>query len=664
MNKKRALAFGAIPVMIAVLHLIASASLPSAGEIIAQDPPASGLLYDRYGQLLYRYFEEEDRIPIALDAVPDHLINAVLAIEDREFFEHSGFSLSGIVRAMRNNIERGELVEGGSTITQQLVKNRILGSEKSLLRKYRELVLALRLERHLSKQKILQLYLNQVAWGGTSYGIEAAALSYFAKPASELNLSESAFLAGLLKAPSRMSPFRSGSTEHIFRKRLVLNRMAAEGFITDEERLGALNERLIFAPSRVAIKAPHFAIYVKEILTKRLGQKQLNRGGLKIRSTLNLGLHDELQSLTTEKVAEMFRHRVGNGAVLVTNPRTGEILSMVGGVDYFDEVNDGAVNIAVRLRQPGSSIKPLTYAMALERGKTASTLLSDEPIELSIPEEGIYSPRNLDFEFRGDVTLREALAASRNIPAVNQLVEIGVPDFIKKARTLGINTWNNQSEYRYALTLGSGEVRMIDLAQAFSTFPNLGVNVAADPILEIHDRHGEPIYRKFCALKNQLCSSRRVFSSGVAYLINNILSDDASRVPTFGYDSELEIRGHEVAVKTGTTDMLRDNWAIGYTEDFLAIVWIGNNDGSPMRFINSGELGASTIWNPVMKRLLLTKQPHRFSVPSDIVEAQKCTMDDAGVCQLCSSEREFYVVNTEPRGNCGAGKLATAAPHN
>ncbi len=654
-----------VPLAIALLagatHIALLRGQPSAAEIAAQQPAASGVLLDRHGEELYRFFDREDRVPVRLDAVPGNLINAVIAIEDREFHRHSGFSPTGILRALVSNLREGTIVEGGSTITQQLVKNRVLGSERTLLRKYREVILARRLERHLSKEEILEMYLNQVPWGGTAHGIEAAARHYFGRGAMSLSLSECAFLAGILRAPSSYSPFRVGNTAHLHRRRVVLNRMHEEGFITAQQRREALASSLRFAPQRMAMPAPHFTLYVKRLLEQRLGQHVLTTGGLTIHSSLNLALHRQVQDKVTQGVRRMFRHRVSNGAALVTDPRSGDILSMVGSIDYFARDIDGAVNLTLSLRQPGSTIKPLTYAMALERGRTATSILSDRPVALAIPDEGDYVPRNDDHLFRGAVTLREALAASRNIPAVNELVSIGVPQFIAKARELGVGGWEQQNAFRFALTLGSGEVRMLDLAQLYSVFPNLGVAVAPDPILRITARDGRLHYARPCATGP--CDGQRSFQAGTAFLINSILSDDTARASTFGPRSDLYIGRHQVAAKTGTTDLLRDNWAVGYTSDLLALVWIGNNDGSSMRFVQSGHYGASTIWKDIMARLLVTRPAHRFPVPDDIVTATPCPGEVPPDCASCLRDREFYRRGTEPDAHCDSaqppGELAT-----
>ncbi|MEM1140961.1 MAG: transglycosylase domain-containing protein [Pseudomonadota bacterium] len=627
--------------------------LPPAADVVEFQPAASGQLLARDGELLFRLFEEEDRLPVTLASLPRHLIDAVLAIEDQDFYSHWGFSPAGMARALRNNFTGSRSLEGGSTITQQLVKNRVLGSEKTIPRKLKELILAMGVERLASKDEILEMYLNQVAFGGVAYGVEAAARSYFDKPASALTLNESAFLAGLLRAPSTYSPFVGTQTAHLGRKRVVLQRMLDEGWISQHLHDQARDEPLVFSPTRTAIRAPHFALYVRQLLIDRYGENRVHTEGLRVRTSLDWPLQQEVQRQVTGTVNRLFRYWVGNGAALVTRPLTGEILSMVGSADFYDKEAEGEVNIALALRQPGSSIKPLTYAMSLQGGKTPVTLLSDTPIELEIPEEGNYAPRNIDYEFRGDVTLRQALAASRNIPAVNELVLIGVRNYIEKAQTLGIDTWQDQNDFRFALTLGSGEVRMLDMMHMYSTFPNLGYAVAPDPILSIEDRYGNVIYERECVTAADGCVEDQDFDPGVAFLVNDILSDNEARSATFGPGSDLEVGNHSVAVKTGTTDELRDNWTIGYTSDRLVAVWIGNNDNSPMRFIHSGTLGASTIWNAIMQHLLESQLPHRFPIPEDIVSEEVCLPAGTLGCATCAETRyEYFVRGSAPDTRC------------
>jgi len=628
-------------------------ALPSPKQLILERPATSSVVYDRTGVPLYYFYKEQHRIPVPLSQISQSAIDATLAIEDRHFFHHYGFSIAGILRAIRNNYSNNSATEGGSTITQQLVKNRLLSREKRFTRKLKELLLAVWVEFVYSKKQILEMYLNDASYGGTVHGIEAAAWKYFDKSASALTVSESAFLAGLLKAPSVYGAFGSQSSLAIARYRQVLKAMLDADFISRQQFADISSVEPTVSPGAVKLLAPHFVMYVRELLVKRFGEKRLYHDGLQIKTTLDLKLQDDAQERLTSYVRKLFRYRVKNGALLITNPRTGEILSMVGSVDYFDRANDGQVNVVLQYRQPGSSIKPLTYAMSLQAGKTAMSLLDDEPVEYAIPGEKNYKPRNNDSTFHGRVTLREALASSYNIPAVKELASIGVLNYVEKARALGIGNWKNQNPYRYALTLGSAEVRMLDLAQMYSAFANAGSPIAPNPLLEIADLNGKVLYKNDCATNVNDCPASHVFSPQTAFLISDILSDNNARSPSFGLSSDLNIRAHQVAVKTGTTDYLRDNWAIGYTSNRLVAVWIGNNDARSMRFVQSGSHGASTIWYGVMKKLLATSKPHRFQVPEGIVKRSVCVPTGTLACANCPQVREeYFVAGTQPQTSC------------
>ncbi len=630
-------------------------SLPSPNKLLLEKPAASSIIYDRNGEVLYYFYGDQHRIPVTLSQISQSAIDATLAIEDQKFHHHFGFSITGMLRALRNNFRNSRATEGGSTITQQLVKNRLLSREKRVVRKIKELVLAIWVELVFTKKEILEMYLNDVSYGGTAHGIEAAAWKYFDKPASSLTVPESALLAGLLKAPTLYNPFGSQPALAASRQKQVLQRMYEENYISYKQFQSASETELDMANDVVKIVAPHFVMYVMDMLVEKFGQERLNTGGLRIKTTLDLPLHLDTQERMTSYVKRMFRYRVKNGAALITNPRTGEILSMVGSVDYFDSAIDGQVNVVLQYRQPGSSIKPLTYAMSLQSGKTAISMLDDRPVEYEIPDEGVYKPRNDDYIFRGDVSLREALASSYNIPAVNELASLGVLNFVEKAKEVGITNWTNQNEYRVALTLGSGEVRMLDMAQLYSTFVNDGAPIVPSPLLEITDLEGEILYKNNCALSENACKYSHVFSADTAFLINSILSDNKSRSIAFGLSSDLFIKGHQVAVKTGTTNFLKDNWTIGYTSERLVAVWIGNNDGAPMRFIHSGAHGASTVWNRIMNNLLTHTKRHRFSVPDSIVRLAVCPETGTLACASCERViEEYFAAGTQPLESCDA----------
>ena len=557
------------------------------------------------------------------------------------------------MRSIWRNITDRASLRGGSTITQQLVKNRLLSSEKSYSRKFRELILAMQVEMEFSKDQILEMYLNTIAFGGVTYGVEEASQLFFEKPASELNIAESALLAGLPQAPSRYDPLGKDPKLSHIRMRQVLSRMREEKFISDKEYNEAKDTTFVFKNKEIPIKAPHFVMYVKQLLLKMFTKKQLYEEGLLIKTTLDLKLHNQVQKVVTDNVNRLFRLWVGNGAALVTNPKTGEILSMVGGKDYFDKNNEGNVNVALSLRQPGSSIKPLTYAMSIESGKTPRSRLIDAPVSLYADDGTLYSPRNDDHIFRGNVSLREALASSFNLPAVRELKQLGVLKYIEKAKTMGINSWNNKTKSDFGLTLGSGEVRMIDMARLYSTFANAGFDVPLRSLLEIKDYNGQMLYQNNCVVMKAACKNERKFSQKTTAFLTDILIDNSARFRTFGTKSDLYIPNHQVAVKTGTTNHTRDNWTIGYTSDYVAAVWIGNNKNTPMRFIHSGANGASTIWKKIMALVLDEKKPHVFKLPKNIIKVSICKATGTLPCDRCLKIiKEIFVKGTEPTESC------------
>lgn len=621
--------------------------------VLKENPIYSSKVLDRKGELLFRFFDTENRTPINLKDVSPNFIKAILAIEDQDFYSHYGFSLTGIIRSVWHNLNNKNNLRGGSTITQQLVKNRLLSSSKNYRRKLQEVLLAIKVERMYSKDQILELYLNQIAFGGTTYGIEEAAWYYFDKSAKELSIAESAMLAGLPQAPSEFNPKAKNPEKAYNRMHSVLERMLDEGYINHQEFDEAKSVKFAFNNEVNRIKAPHFVMYIKDLLIKKYGKKRLNEGGLIIKTSLDLELHDETQQIVTNNVKNLFRLLVGNGAALVTNPKTGEILSMVGSKDYFDIKNDGNVNVTIRLRQPGSSIKPLTYAMALENGKTPETNLQDTPAVYYSRDGKKYAPRNNDYTFKGRIPLRQALGSSYNLPAVKELAQIGVLNYIKKARSLGINTWNDKDEYDFGLTLGGGEVRMLDMAQLFSTFANFGYDVAPNPIIEITDYDGNQVYKNNCIIDNIGCRSGRKFSDKTMVYLTDILSDNDARFKTFGAESDLQISDHKIAVKTGTTNQYRDNWTIGYITNYVVVVWIGNNKNTPMRFIRSGVRGASNIWRDIMINILDGSKPHRFNYPGDFIKIKVCEGLGTLPCSVCTNViNEIFERGKQPQQAC------------
>ncbi len=617
--------------------------LPSPSSLTTQPIPLTTHIRDRFGIELYKIYASQNRTLVKLSDIPLTLRQATIAIEDAEFYRHSGFSLRGIARASWRTLTNQQL-EGGSTITQQLVKTALLSPERTLRRKIRELVLAILVELRYPKDQILEMYLNRVSFGGAAYGIEEAAQTYFGKPASNLSLPESALLAGLPASPTTYSPYGAHPDLAKSRQKEVLRRMVSEGFITWNQADAASSKELRFAPQAIDIKAPHFVMYVRDYLAKKYGTAIVEQGGLEVITSLDLSIQQTTQTAVSAEVAKVAYLRIGNGAAVVTQPRTGEILAMVGSIDYFDIAHDGNFNVTTALRQPGSSIKPLNYALAMTRGFTPVSVIDDSPIIYKVSGQPSYSPVNYDGRFHGKVTLRTALGSSYNVPAVKVLAANGVTNFVEFARKLGISSWTDPSRYGLSLTLGGGEVTMLDMATAFGVFANSGSRVNLHPVLSVRDSTGKILEEFRC------CDSESVLDPRVAYLISNILSDNAARTPAFGSNSDLNVSN--VAVKTGTTNNLRDNWTIGYTPDRLVAVWVGNNDNSPMSYVASGVTGASPIWRRIMTEILKTTPATGFTPPANLIRVNICTITGQLACEGCPVRSEYFIPGTEPKSAC------------
>lgn len=605
--------------------------------------PISSTIYDRNGKLLYEVYREENRTPVKIDTLPDYLIQATIAVEDKDFYKHGGISLfSGILRAVKENLQ-GSNLQGGSTITQQLVKSALLTPERTIQRKLKEIILAISVEQIFSKDEILEMYLNQVPYGGSSYGVAQAAKTYFGKTPDELELHEAALLAGLPQAPTTYSPHTNPDRAKA-RRDHVLRNMFEQGYITQQQMEAAMKKPVTVLPPKTKIKAPHFVFEVKKLLEQEYGLKQLEEGGLKVTTTLDLDIQEKAEKIVQDEIAGLARYKVTNGAVLVTRPPTGEILAMVGSVNYFDG-GSGAFNVTTSgTRQPGSSIKPINYAIGIDRGiVTASTMFLDIPTCFSSPGQPKgYCPKNYDNTFHGPVQLRYALANSYNIPAVKMLAFNGVDNFIASSSAFLIDSFKDPTRYGLSLTLGGGEVAMTEMAQAFSAFANQGRPRKLNYVLKVEDKTGKTIYefkdfnfvqdvKKPIDRPNYLAmKAKKAISAGTAFIISHILADNGARTAAFGPNSELVVKDQTVSVKTGTTNDLRDNWAIGYTPNFAVTVWVGNNDFTPMAAgITSGLTGASPIWNSMMT-YLLENQPDLPPVkPSSVVGMQVCS--DTGV---------------------------------
>jgi 1A family penicillin-binding protein len=622
-------------------------TLPSPYELTKRDLEISTKIYDRNGTLLYKIYKDKNRTPVSLSQIPSYAILATLAAEDAEFYIHPGFSIKGMTRAIIKNVEEGKL-SGGSTITQQLVKNALLTPEKTIIRKIKELVLSIEVEIVYSKDQILEMYLNEVSYGGTAYGIQEASQLYFGKNIKDVNLSEATLLASLPISPSKYNPFGNNPELAFDRQKDILNLMVVNKFITPEEATKALEEKITFIPNRIDIKAPHFVMYVKEILAEKYGEEMVEKGGLEVTTTLDYNIQQTAEEAVKSEISKLGNYHVTNGASLVISPKTGEILAMVGSKDYFDIQNGGNFNVTTALRQPGSSIKIINYAYALEHGYTLATILNDSPVSFSVPGSPIYTPKNYDGKFRGKIPLRNALAESRNIPAVKVLASLGVNKMIEQGKKMGITTWSNSSNYGLSLTLGGGEVKLIDLAQAYATVANYGQRAETFPILEVKNSKG-----KILEKNNGFKLIEKVLDSRVAFLLINVLKDNKARTPAFGPNSQLVIKNHpEVAVKTGTSNNLKDNLTVGFNQDFLVAVWVGNNDSSPMSHIASGITGAAPIFNKIMTDLLSDKESIIWEEPDGLVKISICSLTGTLPCTGCPITSEYFLEETKPTKAC------------
>lgn len=584
--------------------------------MIYNPPKLSSKIMDRNGNLLYKFYEEENRTWIPLDKIPKRFIEATISIEDKEFYKHNGLSIKGIIKASLYNFRKsnGDKLRGGSTITQQLVKNVFLTNEKSFKRKIKEAILTLKIEFKLNKNEILERYFNQVSYGGEAYGIQEASYKYFGKNVWELSDGEMTYLAGLPAAPSSYSPFGNNPELGFSRQRRVVEEMISAKYLSKDDGEKILKEKLIFQKRRQKIEAPHFVFYIKNILENKYGFVNFEKQGLNIYTSLDLNIQKQAEKSVREELENVKKLKISNGAALVVGVKNGDILAMVGSKDYMATDIDGNVNIITSLRQPGSSIKPINYLLAFQKGKTPESYIDDNPVSYYVPGQKVYSPQNYNGKYMGRVTLKTALASSLNIPSVKLLAENGVNNMIDLAENMGISTWKERNRYGLSLALGSGEVKMIELAQAYSIFANLGDKVEINPIYKIDNYLGENIYKKEKEIKN-------VINPEMALKINDILSDNQARSPIFGLNSKLKIEGKTVAVKTGTTNSLKDNWCIGWTPSYLVATWVGNNDSSPMSWVASGVSGATPIWNKIMNKILANKIDEQWtnlvSLPED-----------------------------------------------
>ncbi len=631
--------------------------LPDVDDLSAGLHTPSIRITDRRGRLLYEVIGEEAgrHTVVPLDAIPQACLDATIATEDANFYTNPGVDLRAVARAIWINVQGGEIVAGGSTITQQVVRNLLLDpqerAERTLARKLREGILAYRLSRHYAKDDILALYLNQTYYGNLAYGIDAAARAYFGKTAEELGLAECALLAGLPQAPAVYDPLTDPEAARE-RQSVVLGLMAENGLIDDEQAAAARREQLAFAAERYSIEAPHFVMAVYAQLERTLPPDLLYGGGLEVRTTLDLDWQRAAERVARRHLALLNTPQVGDpphnarGAALVAlDPHTGQVLAMLGSPDYFDATASGAINMALAPRQPGSAMKPLTYALAFDPRRadpwTAATSILDVRTSFVTREGFAYVPVNYDRQEHGPVLAREALASSYNIPAVIALDTVGVGNLLEFAARLGIGTFADPARYDLSLTLGGGEVRLLELTAAYAAFANGGHLVRPVLVLEVRDAAGEVVFTHRPGV------GERVVDERVAWLISDILSDNLARAPSFTTHSILQI-GRPAAVKTGTTTDFRDNWTVGYTPNLVVGVWVGNPDNAPMVSI-SGVSGAGPIWHQFMRTALRGQPELRFARPEGLVQAEVCSLSGGLPTPDCPyTRREWFIAGTEP----------------
>jgi 1A family penicillin-binding protein len=608
--------------------------LPNPEQFINRQINQSTKIYDRTGEiLLYEIHGEEKRTIISFGEIPDYVKKATIAIEDQGFYAHKAFDWRAMIRALFVNIVKGRVVQGGSTITQQLAKNAFLTPERTVTRKIKELILAYWIEQRYSKDEILNLYLNQVSYGANTYGVEAAAQTYFSKSAKDLSLTEAATLAALPKAPSYYSPWGSHKEELEHRKNYVLKQMFKLEFIDEEEGWRAQNFKLKFTSQNIgSIKAPHFVMMVRDYLIAKYGEEAVEKGGLRVVTTLDWPLQELAEKVIKEGAERNTQLYQGKNAALVAqDPKTGQVLALVGSKDYFDVENEGNFNVATQgLRQPGSALKPFAYITAFQKDYSPETVVFDLPTEFSsysnvCPLANInflddnplcFHPQNFDGIFRGPVNLRNALAQSINVASVKVLYLAGLADTIKTCRDFGITTLTDPNRYGLSLVLGGGEVKLIDMVNAYSVFAQEGIKRRQSFILEIKDS-------KARVLEKYLDQATRVVESQYTKIINNILSDIEARSGLFQNSLNLTVfPDREVALKTGTTDNYKDAWAIGYTPSLVVGVWAGNNDNQPMQKQAGSILAAVPIWHAFMSKAIESQILEFFNKPEPISQTK------------------------------------------
>lgn len=639
-------------VIIGLFTTIFFANTLASKERIMNRNKTGVTLVDQNDQEFYSFYNAHSNTYVPLTKIAEPVKKAVVASEDKNFYNHSGFSPSGITNAIWQNIRPGGLDNGGSTITQQLIGTALLSEERSYFKKYQELILSVEIERRYSKDEILEMYLNSVYFGEGAFGIEDASQVYFGKSAENLSVSEASLLIGLLPAPSAYSPLSGDIKKAKVRQNYVLGRMEEDGYITKEEKDTALNTALAYTSVQQSenARAPHFALMVKEELEEKYGEETIARSGYTVKTTLNLDWQNKAEAAVTNQVNRLARSSVSNGSVVITDPKNGEIRALVGSKDWSNE-QFGKFNIATATRQPGSSFKPLVYATGIEnKDFSAATVMQDKATDFG----GGYSPKNYDLRYRGDVTVRRSLANSLNIPAVEALQQAGIKDTIATAKDFGLTTLDENANYGLSMALGTAPAKLTEMTNAYATFANEGQYNEVTTIDSITDKNNDRIYE-------YKPENKKALSEQTSYIISSILSDTVARSEVFGSSLNLS-SGRPAAVKTGTTEDYRDAWTIGYTPSLTIGVWIGNNDNSPMSRV-AGSSGAAPIWKSLMQDILKGQPIEKFSVPSGITSRAVCRNNGA-LAETGGSNTmtEYFIPGTLPSSRCNEQKQVAPQP--
>ncbi len=615
--KKRTLKIIGILLVVGIVSVslfiwIISRNLPNPDQLLDREIAQSTKIYDRSGEhILYEISGDERRTLIKIDEIPDNVKNAVVSIEDKNFYTHKGFSFFAMARTAITNVIYNRSA-GGSTLTQQFVKNAVLTPEKTIIRKVKEIIISYRLEKKFDKKEILQMYLNEIPYGSNAYGVEAASQKYFGKSVKDVTLPEAAVLAAIVQQPSRYSPYGPNRDRLMTRKDYVLTLMAEQGYISQEESEQAKQVEISFKGKETNITAPHFVMYIKDILAEKYGEKTIEQGGLKIITTLDFNKQKIAEDVIKEKTENYKeKYNASNAALVSIDPKTGQILAMVGSKDYFDDEIDGQVNVAMRLRQPGSSIKPLVYAALFEKGGyNPNTLLYDVNTNFSNDPANPYEPRNYDLGERGPVTIKKALAGSLNIPAVKALYLAGIDNVINFLKNLNYTSFENKDRFGLALVLGGAEVKLVEHVNAYSAFAREGEIHEYTGILKVEDKEGK-------VLEEYKENKKNVLSVQSARMINSIMTDNSARAYVFGEHNKLNLGNRPSGAKTGTTNDFRDAWTIGYTPSLVTGVWVGNSNNEKMSGKADGSVVAAPIWNEFMKRALENETMESFNAPDE-----------------------------------------------